>query len=257
MDLGLAGKSVLITGGSKGIGHACAMAFASEGCTVHIASRSAENLAGAAAEIRARHNVPVTTHVADLANGDAARALVAACADVDILVNNAGAIPRGDLETIDEARWRSAWDLKVFGYINTTRAMLSIMKARRHGVIVNIIGLAAEIMMYDYAAGSMGNAAIVAFTRNTGSKSVDHNVRVVGINPPATRTERMEMLLRAQAAKDLGDAERWQELTKHMPYGRACEPSEIADLPLFLASDRAAYISGTVITVDAGQSQRH
>jgi 3-oxoacyl-[acyl-carrier protein] reductase len=257
MELKLAGKSVLITGASKGIGYACAMAFAGEGCAVHMASRSAENLAAAREQIRARHNVPVTTHVADLSNGDAARALVAACADVDILVNNAGAIPRGDVETIDEARWRGAWDLKVFGYINTTRAMLGIMKARRHGVIVNIIGMAAEMMTYDYAAGSMGNAAIVAFTRTVGSKSVDHGVRVVGISPPATRTERMETLLRAQAAKDLGDAGRWQELTRHMPFGRPCEPQEIADLTLFLASERAAYISGTVINVDAGASNRH
>ena len=257
MDMKLAGKAVLITGGSKGIGEACAMAFAAEGCAVHIASRSADNLAAARDRIRGRHNVPVTTHVADLSNGDQARALVQACAGVDIMVNNAGAIPRGDLETIDEVRWRSVWDLKVFGYINTTRAMLSVMKARRHGVIVNIIGMAGEMMTYDYAAGSMGNAAIMAFTRNTGSKSVDYNVRVVGINPPATRTERMETLFRAQAQKDLGDAERWQELTRHMPYGRPCEPQEIADLTVFLASDRAAYISGTVINVDAGNSNRH
>jgi NAD(P)-dependent dehydrogenase (short-subunit alcohol dehydrogenase family) len=109
MDMKLAGKSVLITGGSKGIGEACAMAFAAEGCAVHIASRSAENLAAARDRLRARHNVPVTTHVADLSNGDQARALVKACADADILVNNAGAIPRGDLETIEEPRWREAW----------------------------------------------------------------------------------------------------------------------------------------------------
>jgi len=257
MDMKLAGKSVLITGGSKGIGEACAMAFAAEGCAVHIASRSAENLAAARDRLRARHNVPVTTHVADLSNGDQARALVKACADADILVNNAGAIPRGDLETIEEPRWREAWDLKVFGYINTTRAMLSVMKARRHGVIVNIIGMAGDMMNYDYAAGSMGNASIMAFTRTIGSKSVDFGVRVVGINPPATRTERMETLLRAQAEKDLGDAGRWQELTRHMPFGRPCEPREIADLTVFLASDRAAYISGTVINVDAGGSNRH
>lgn len=257
MDLRLAGRSVLVTGGSKGIGFACAMAFAAEGCNVHIASRSAEALAAARERIRGRHNVAVETHAVDLSDGDQARALVARCAEVDILVNNAGAIPRGDVETIDEARWREAWNLKVFGYINTTRAMLGEMKKRRRGAIVNIIGLAGELPMYDYSAGSMGNASLMMFTRAVGSKSVDHGVRVVAINPPATRTDRMTTLMRSQAEKQFGDPERWPELTKHLPFGRPAEPDEIADMAVFLASDRCAYVSGTVVTIDAGQSARN
>ena len=257
MDLQLTGRSVLITGGSKGIGYACAETFAAEGCHLHIASRSAENLAAARDRLRARFNVPVEIHPADLNSGDAARALVEACAGVDIMVNNAGAIPRGDLLAMDEAKWRAAWELKVFGYINMTRAMLEKMYARQRGVIINIIGLAGELPTYDYVTGSMGNASLMQFTRALGSKSVDRGVRVVAINPPATRTDRMVTLMRSQAEKQFGDPERWPELTRHLPFGRPCEPSEIADLAAFLASDRSAYTSGVVFTVDGGQASRH
>lgn len=257
MDLHLAGKSVLITGGSKGIGYACAESFASEGCRVHLASRDKGNLEAARDKLRARFNVPVEIHPTDVSVGDQARALVAACGDSDILVNNAGAIPRGDLMLMDEPKWRAAWDLKVFGYINMTRAMLERMYARRAGVVVNIIGLAGEKLTYDYVAGSMGNAGIAAFTRTVGSRSVDHGVRVVGIHPPATKTDRMTTLMRSQAQKEFGDPERWPELTKHLPFGRPCEPSEIGDLAAFLASDRSAYTSGVVVTVDAGLASRN
>src|SRR5437763_16458679 len=174
MDLKLSGKTVLITGGSRGIGFACAMAFASEGCAVHIAWRSKESLEAARENIRGRHNGPVEIHSADFSKGDTARAVVNAVGHADILVNNAGAIPRGDVLTMTEPKWREAWDLKVFGYVNTTRAMLEKMYARRTGTVVNIIGLAGEAYNYDYVAGTMANAGLMAFTRAVGSKSVDH-----------------------------------------------------------------------------------
>lgn len=257
MDLRLTGKSVLITGGSKGIGYACAESFATEGCNLHLAARSQQNLDEARSRLRQRFNVSIDLHSVDLADGDAARGLAAACGDVDVLVNNAGAIPRGDVESIDEAKWREVWNLKVFGYVNMTRAMLTRMKARKSGVIVNIIGLAGEMANYDYAAGSMGNASLMMFTRTVGSRSVEHGVRVVAINPPMTRTDRMVSMMRSQAQKQFGDPERWPELTKDLPMGRPCEPQEIADLAVFLASERSAYTSGVVFTVDGGLAARH
>ncbi len=170
MDMKLTGKTVLITGGSRGIGFACAMAFASEGCAVHIASRSKESLESARDKIRARHNVPVEIHPADFSKGDTVRSVVDAVGHADILVNNAGAIPRGDIFAMTEPKWRESWELKVFGYINATRAMLEKMYARKKGAIVNIIGLAGESYNYDYVTGSMGNASLMAFTRTVGSQ---------------------------------------------------------------------------------------
>jgi 3-oxoacyl-[acyl-carrier protein] reductase len=109
------------------------MGFAAEGCTVHIASRSKESLEAAREKIRARHNVPVEIHPADFSKGDTARGVVEAVGHADILVNNAGAIPRGDIFGMTEPKWREAWDLKVFGYMNATRAMLEKMYARKEG----------------------------------------------------------------------------------------------------------------------------
>ena len=115
MDLGLAGRTALITGASKGIGYACAESLAQAGCNLHLASRTAADLEAAQARLKKQYGIDVQIHPTDLSDGDAARALVEQCKDVDILVNNAGAIPAGDIHQMTEDRWRDAWNLKVFG----------------------------------------------------------------------------------------------------------------------------------------------
>jgi short-subunit dehydrogenase len=173
MELDLAGRSALITGASKGIGRAIADVLACEGCALHLVSRTAGDLERARDEILAHSNVPVTVQAADLSQTSAIATVVEACPDPDILINNAGAIPKGDLLELEEAPWRQAWELKVFGYINMCREYYRRMQARQSGVIINIIGLAAEKPDYDYLAGSTGNAGLAAFTRALGSLSID------------------------------------------------------------------------------------
>lgn len=255
MELGLAGRVALITGASKGIGYAAAESLAREGCDVHLAARTEADLAAAADRIRERWNVRVETHPTDLSVGDAARALIETCGDIDILVNNAGAIPGGDLATVDEDTWRTAWDLKVFGYTNTCRAAYANMKARpTGGVIINVIGAAGERPVDGYIAGSAGNAGLMAFTRALGAASTRDGIRVVGINPGKIETERLIDLTRAMAARDLGDPERWRELLDtDFPAGK---PAHIGDMVAFLASDLSANTTGTIITIDGGASQR-
>jgi NAD(P)-dependent dehydrogenase (short-subunit alcohol dehydrogenase family) len=257
MDLHLRGKRVLITGASKGIGAAAAEAFAEEGCDVHLAARSRDALEALAERLRAKHNVGVTVHVVDLrAAGDIAR-LAAAAADIDILVNNAGDIPGGSIDKVDEATWRHAWELKVFGYINLTRLVYAAMKARGHGVIINDIGAAGERFDFDYIAGSAGNAALMAFTRALGGRSLADNIRVVGINPGPVETDRIVSLMKRGAASRFGDESRYPELMQRFPLGRAAKPREIADLMAYLASDRSGYTSGVIFTVDGGISARN
>jgi 3-oxoacyl-[acyl-carrier protein] reductase len=256
MDLKLKGRTALVTGASKGIGLAVARLLAEEGCHVHLAARSADLLASACATIAKEFDVKAEAHPVDLTSGDAVRALADACATADILVNNAGAIPGGTLQEIDEPRWRDAWNLKVFGYINLSRAMYAHMAKRKRGVIVNIIGAAGERMDSAYIAGSMGNAGLAAFTRALGGASPKDGIRVVGIHPGATATERMVTLFRKRASDKFGDPERWKELTEGLPFGRAGTPQEIAAMTAFLASDLSAYTTGCVITVDGGSSVR-
>ncbi len=254
MDLHLRGKTVLVTGASKGIGLACAKLFAEEGCHLHLASRTEADLKRAQDDIKSRHNVSVTIHPVDLSDGDTARALAARCGDIDILVNNAGAIPRGDLQMVDEPRWREAWDLKVFGYVNLCRALYPMLKAKGGGVIVNVTGLAGERPTAGYIAGSAGNAALMAFTRAMGGASLRDKIRMVAVNPGLIETERMVTILRTQASVELGDAERWRELVPTDPPPGKSE--HCADLVAFLASDRAAHITGTVVTIDGGAAHR-
>ena len=144
MDLHLRGKRVLITGASKGIGAAAAEAFAEEGAHLLLAARSGDQLKAVAERLRSAHQIDAATTVVDLRKPEDITRLVKEAADIDILVNNAGDIPGGSIDKIDEATWRHAWELKVFGYINITRAIYAQMKARGHGVIVNDIGVAGE-----------------------------------------------------------------------------------------------------------------
>ena len=252
MDLGLKGKTVLITGASKGIGAAATETFAQEGCTLRLAARDEAALSTLADRLARTHGVIAHIHPVDLRHSDQVARLAAAVGDIDILINNAGDIPAGSLDKVDETAWRDAWDLKVFGYINLTRLVYAAMKARGHGVIINDIGAGGERFDFDYIAGSAGNAALMAFTRALGGRSLRDNIRVVGINPGPVETERIVSLMRQHAAAQLGDESLYSELMKHLPLGRAAKPREIADLMAFLASERSGYTSGVIFTVDGG-----
>ncbi len=190
----LRGKKALVTGASKGIGRACAEALAEEGCDVVLVSRTAADLDAARRRSRpstmSRSGCSRSTSV-DSRNVDK---LAAECADTEILVNNAGAIPGGNIDAVDEARWREAWDLKVFGYVNMTRRFYGLMRERKHGVIVNILGAAGENPDFEYIAGSSGNASLMAFTRAMGGTAPRDGLRVVGINPGPVMTERLVTL---------------------------------------------------------------
>jgi NAD(P)-dependent dehydrogenase (short-subunit alcohol dehydrogenase family) len=243
MDLELRGKSVLVTGGSKGIGLACARVFAAEGCRVHVAARDRERLE------RIKTELSVEIHSVDLRDGAALRALAKACADVDILVNNAGDIPGGSLATVDEDKWRHAWELKVFAYINLSRLMYGAMQERKSGVIVNVIGMAAEKPSFDYICGSTANAGLAAFTKALGKG--EHGVRVLGVHPPSTRTDRIIAVMKGAAKAKFGDENRYEELRNDGPFAGLIEPEQVADVVAFLASPRCAQISGVVLNLGA------
>jgi 3-oxoacyl-[acyl-carrier protein] reductase len=255
MDLQLKGKTALVTGASKGIGLGCAEILAQEGCNVHLAARSESALEEARKKIAAT-GVKVTCHPLDLGVSENVTRLAREVGDVDILINNAGAIPQGSITDLDEKTWRAGWELKLFGYINLTREIYRRMTERRTGAIVNVIGGAGERPSAGYIAGSIANAGLITMSRALGAESPKYGVRVVGLNPGATATERGVDIWKTRAQKDLGDAERWPELTKGFPFGRAATVEEVANVIVFLASPKSSYVSGTVISVDGGSAWR-
>ena len=256
MDLKLSGRTVLVTGASKGIGLGVARWFAREGCALRLAARSKDLLAREAAAIRESAKVDVRVFAVDLAQEAGRRSLTDACPEVDVLVNNAGAVPPGSLDDVDDAAWRAGWDLKVFGYVALTRHYLARMKARRKGVIVNIIGAAGERPNAAFVSGSMGNASLMAMTLALGAAGPEHGVRVVGVNPGPVATDRVVEISRKRAQDQLGDPERYPELMKKSPFGRPATVDEIAAAVVFLASDLSSYTSGTILTIDGGGSKR-
>lgn len=221
-----------------------------------LAARSQSDLEGVRSQIAASNPaVKVEIGAVDLRSSDALRDLAKRAGDIDILVNCAGDVPHGHLSDLDEAKWRSGWELKIFGYINLTREVFPGMVARKRGVIVNIVGTAAQRPDGAAIATATGNAALMAFTKALSTDAVPHGVRVVGINPAGTETDRQMVRWKAIAKEKFGDEGRWRDLTKGYPFGRLARADEVASVATFLASERASYVSGTVVTVDGGANR--
>jgi len=256
MDLGLAGRRVLITGGSQGIGYAVAKGFLDEGCRVVIAARDQARLDQAVATLSERGARRIEAKSIDLSQRGAAEALADAYPETDILVNNAGAVPIGDIFEIDETRWRAAWDLKVFGFVNLTRAMYARMRGHPPKAIVNILGTGADKPQWRYACGTPANIALLGLTKALGGRSIDDGIRVVAVSPGAVETERWRAIHMQRAREKFGDESRWREALLDQPQNRAAQVEEVANVVVFLASDRASWVCGESVVVDGGRLYR-
>jgi len=249
MNTGLKGKVALVTGGSKGIGFAIAQALAAEGCHLRLAARDLVSLNAARDTIKSNYAVDVKVQSANLSEPGVAETLAADFPETDILINSAGAIARGSLLNIDPAGFREGFEGKVMASMMLCRALYPHMMSRKYGVIVNVIGIAGEKLNPNSIGTSVANAALIAFTKAFGAESVDHGVRVLGINPGLIHTGRTDNLLHPKTEVD---RLAYAKVMANLPYGRMGKPEEVASLAVFLASDAAKYISGDVISVDAG-----
>jgi NAD(P)-dependent dehydrogenase (short-subunit alcohol dehydrogenase family) len=254
MDLNLAGRTVLVTGGSKGIGFACAAAFAAEGARVAISSRSLDTLAAASKALKEKGHEVVTV-AADLVDPKSAPELVAQVerrlGPVEVLVNCAGAAKRYAPADLDMQAWHSAMDAKYFTYVHAMQAVLPGMVGRKRGAIVNIVGQGGKVANPSHLPGGSANAALMLVSVGLASAYGRQGIRVNAINPGVTLSERAKAGHAAEA-KTLGITEDQarQQGEQRIPLGRYARPEEIAAVAVFLASDRASYVTGTVISMD-------
>lgn len=254
VQLGLEGRTALVTGGSKGIGFACAKALLAEGCRVAIVSRAKENVDRACSTLGDARGF-----CADLTSAAEAASLVdrvqAELGDIDILVNSAGAARRTPPDQLTPESWRAAMDAKFFSYINVIDPLIKRMAARRRGVVVNIIGNGGKVASPIHLPGGSANAALMLATAGLATAYAEAGIRVVGINPGLTDTERVAGGMEADAAaKGISVEEALKQGVARIPMGRMAKPEEIADFVAFLASDRAGYLTGVNVTMDGAQS---
>ena len=260
MELGLRGKTALVTGGSRGIGRAVAAALVREGARVATCSRSAASLDAAARDIERTAGTAPATVAADLSRLEEVSRAVDAARDrlgtIDILVNNAGAIRGGDFLKTPDEQWLMDWNLKLHGYIRMSRTVFPIMQSHGGGRICNVIGAAARNPSPTYLPGGAANAALINFTKGLADLGAPHGILVTAVSPAATRTERWDSLIAQQAAAAGKTPEQMQaEAERAYPLGRIATPEDVADLVCFLVSARASFLTGICITVDGGSSR--
>jgi NAD(P)-dependent dehydrogenase (short-subunit alcohol dehydrogenase family) len=261
MDLQLSGKVVMITGGSKGIGLACARLFAREGAHVAIVSRNSANLGQAREQLHAEglhaHASRADLHEpasAETAVDDVWRTL----GPVDVLINSAGAAKRYDPDTLDAAAYAAAIEAKYYPYVFTQQAVLRRMSRhlREHpgatpGNVVNIIGIGGKVATDIHIAGGAANAALMLATVGLAHHYAPLGIRINAINPGQVMTTRAEEALALQASQaGISRDEALAAGEARVPMRRYASPDEVADVALFLASARAAYVSGAIIPMD-------
>jgi NAD(P)-dependent dehydrogenase (short-subunit alcohol dehydrogenase family) len=258
MDLGLHGRVALVTGGSKGIGKASALGLAREGADIAICARGKELLERVAGEMTQQTGRTVLPIVADLNRDEEAQRFVQTAVRhfgrLDILVNCAGSSPGGSLQYLNEHDWMQSLNLKFMGYVRTTKAAIPFMKERRWGRIINVIGNDGIKPIYFEITPGAANAAGINFTLAIAEELAPDGILVNAINPGPVDTERWWGLVRTMAReKGVSEAEAGGRAIRSIPLGRLCTAEEVANMVVFLASERASFVTGASISMDGAQ----
>ncbi len=258
MDLSLKDKVAFVTGASKGIGRAVAEGLAKEGANVVLTARNDEPLQVAANEIAAMSGTEVIGMAGDMSKSDEVERCVNATLKkfgrIDILVTCAGSSPGGLLEDLTEEQWMASLNLKFMGYVRSVRAVIPHMRERGEGSIVLVVGNDGLKPSYWEMTAGVANAADINFASSVAEQYGRYGVRINTVNPGPVNTDRWDGLEKAFARDKKVEQSRAHELAlSSIPFNRIAEPHEVANLVVFLASPRAAFINGAHIPIDGAQ----
>lgn len=257
METGLKGRVAVVSGASRGLGRAVAEGLAAEGCALAICARGKENLASAAEEIAAQHKAQVWHQAIDLSQPGAGTEFVQKAMQqfgrVDILVNNAGGPPAGDWDDFSQADWQKAVELTLFSAQEMTRTALPSMRASGWGRIINMTSIAVKQPVAELILSNSIRAAVVGWAKSLADEVAAQGVTVNNVMPGWMHTERVEALLAHRAeTQNITHDQALAQVVQAIPLGRLGRPEEFADLVVFLASERATYITGASYLIDGG-----
>jgi len=256
MDLQLDHQHILITGGSKGIGLACARAFLQEGAKVSLVSRDSANLDKARQALQTQFPADrIHTVAANLRDAQAALAALdsaeAAFGTVGVLVNSAGAAQRTPAAELTPEAWHDAMQAKYFTYIHMINPCIQRMAARGAGNVVNVVGNGGKVASPIHLPGGAANAALMLVSAGLAAAYGPQGIRVNAVNPGLTRTDRLQEGLVADARNQgISTEQAMAQAVSRIPLGRMAEPEEIANAVVFLASAKASYITGICMSMD-------
>ncbi len=259
MDTGLEGKAAFVGGASKGIGKAVALGLAREGCRVAICARTRETLEAAAEEISKEAGADVRPLACDMARHDDIKRAVAEAAAglgrLDIVVNNAGGPPTGTFETLDERYWQHAIEQNLLSAVRTIREALPHLKRSGSGRIINITSVAVKQPIDGLMLSNAARLGVIGMAKTLSRELAPHGITVNNVCPGNIATERLVSLIEERARRQGIEMQEAVQLEEgRVPMGFLGEPDDVANLVVFLASDKARYITGTTIQVDGGST---
>jgi NAD(P)-dependent dehydrogenase (short-subunit alcohol dehydrogenase family) len=257
VDLGLAGRVAIVTGGSRGIGRAVALVLAREGAAVAVVARDGARLEAAAGDLARESGGRVLPVQADVDRREDVAAMgvtvEARFGRIDILVNCAGTHRRGTVDDADEAGLEAQFRTKVLGFLRTTRAVLPAMRRQRDGRIVNVMGQAGRHPHPDRLPSGVTNAGLHALTRCLADALARDGIRVNAVTPQCIDTALVRAINTVEAGRrGIDEGAAAAGFTRANVLGRLGSPEEVASVVAFLVSDRASFICGTSVSADGG-----